>query len=441
MHVFFRHIAGTDRITLLIFLLAFGLRFGYLMVALDQAPPDHFAATPSDSAEYVRLAGDFYSLHISNEHILYMVGFGYPFFLAAAFAISGQCLLFALIVQIVFGSAATALIYEIGRLIFQNRSLAAIAALINATSFTSLTLSVSFLSETVFFFLLALSVYVFLRMLEKPTLPKCLLLAILLAYTTFVRSVGQFLPVLFFAIVIITPIRYFAVSKARLLKCTLMAMVLSIMLISAWAMRNYVKHDTYVTSGTGIGAAAMYLGARVAANQSDSLTSGDFQEIFKKEMAQSQARPLSLSEQHDWYLRKLTDLLTDNPFLFVGTYLTIIGANILAYEDNYHFRLPDFRPRLNQYTKLCRRLYVNEIYFILTLFGFISLVHRREVFAAVLLGLIYLYFAALSGFTYWQGSRIFYPAQLSWAFAIAVVLERPVRCLTQSVMRLSAGKA
>jgi len=430
-----RFMSGDGHIVLVIFLIAFGLRFGMLMATLDQAPLADIAAHPSDSPEYIQLAEDFARFDLTHENILYMVGFGYALFLTSVFLLSGHSLLFALIVQILLGSLATVLIYKITLRLLKRPFVAVVAALINATSFTSMILSISFLSDTAFFFLLALSVHLFLESLKKPKLGRLLLMAALIALAAVTRSVGQFLPLLFAIVALLTPARYFSESKTRGVAYIGVTMALALMLISVWALRNYSVHNTFTVAGTGIEAAGKYLGARVAANISDSLTTADYQAIFNREMTDNGRLTLTPRQRHDWYFNKLTELFRADPILFGKTYLSIIGYNILAYDDNYHYRLPDYRPQLGWCINLCRKLGINVIFFFITMSGLAILIYRKQVDAGILLGALYLYFAIPSGFTFWQGSRIFYPAQLAGAVFIAIVLELFWSGLAQRIRR------
>ena len=61
----------------------------------------------------------------------------------------------------------------------------------------------------------------------------------------------------------------------------------------------------------------------------------------------------------------------------------------------------------------------------LTLAGLLILFYRGKVAVAVLLAAVYAYFALLSGFTFWQGSRIFYPAQAAGVFLVSAAVYYP----------------
>jgi len=54
--------------------------------------------------------------------------------------------------------------------------------------------------------------------------------------------------------------------------------------------------------------------------------------------------------------------------------------------------------------------------------GFIGMMLLRQWRALSFPGLMYFYFALMAGFGCWQGSRLFYPAQIAWAIVIAFLM-------------------
>lgn len=421
-----KKLSGIEKIVLSILIISFAIRIGYLVIVLSQSPIAQIASFPPDTRRYIQLANDFYNLSISDESNLYMTGFGYALFIAAMFLVSGKSLLFALIAQTLLASFSTVILYKIGYLISRNRLLAVIAAGINATSFTSLGLSTSFLTETVFFFLLISSIYIFIKTTEKPTAKRYILLSILVAYAAFTRAVGQFIPLIFFAAVLLTPRRYFEVSKIKLVKYTVLSMMISIILMMAWAYRNYVVNDTFVLAGTGSGAAGIYLAARVAADRSDSLSVYGYRKRFREELAEWKNRSLTYGQINERFFQRLKTLFREDPISFINIYFHTVWENITVFDLYGHFRLPKYKKQLAYWTQLAVSYRITELMLCLSILGLFFLFYRGKVFAALLLALLYIYFVLLSGFTYWQGSRILYPAQASWALLIAAALFYPL---------------
>jgi 4-amino-4-deoxy-L-arabinose transferase-like glycosyltransferase len=412
-----------DKVVLIIFALSMILRLGYLYISIEQTSLETIASSPSDSREYVQLGMAFAGFEISSESILYMVGFGYPLFLGMLFLVSSKSLLFALIIQSALASATTAIIYIIGMMVLKKRIPSIIAVAINGLSITSLTMSVSFLSETLFFFFLVLSLYFILKCIDNPTYFRLTIIALLITCAAFTRSVGQFLPIIIFTAVIITPARFLHIPKKIFVLKFGLAMIASLILIYSWAVRNYVVHNTFVTAGTGAGAAALYLGTRAAKLQSGS-PEINYREAFINEMNSSKEEPLTIKEKHDWYINKVKSLFYKNPPVFIMAYFSIVGENFIAYEDNCTLRVPKYAAALMHMARLCQKMGIDLIILALSVVGMFLLAGQRQYFLIILLVMTYIYFMALSGFTLWQGSRIMYPAQICWLFPLSLTLYR-----------------
>ncbi|MCX6827816.1 MAG: glycosyltransferase family 39 protein [candidate division Zixibacteria bacterium] len=383
------------------------------------------------------MADDFCNFTLHDESSLYMVGFGYSFFLSILFLLSGKALLFTLVCQIGVASLSTVFIYKIGRLISGRRLLGIIAAGLNSFSPTALSLNTSFLSETIFFACIVLSIYIYLKIVTNPSIGKYILLGILVAYATFTRSVGQFLPLVFVAAAITTPAKYIARPKKTLILSVILSMSLSSAIITAWAFRNYMVNDSFVVAGTGPGAAAIYLGTRVAADRSDTLSVLYFRDTFGKELANWRKDSLNSGNGNEWFIKKVKTLFNEDPSSFIRSFMSIVWENMMASDQLSRLRLPELKKKIVYYTQLGDIYKFNKIIFGLSIFGFILLLINRKVFAALFLLFLYIYFALISGFTYWQGSRIFYPAQTSWALFVASAIFYPIRYCNQIFIRVN----
>ena len=66
-----------------------------------------------------------------------------------------------------------------------------------------------------------------------------------------------------------------------------------------------------------------------------------------------------------------------------------------------------------------------------SLVGLGLLIFRRQYFAALLLGSAYTYFTFIAGFSFSQGSRLHYPAEMAWSPLVAYTLVIAVQILTR----------
>jgi hypothetical protein len=154
-------------------------------------------------------------------------------------------------------------------------------------------------------------------------------------------------------------------------------------------------------------------------------------------MNASKTESLTIKEKHDWYVNKVKTLFTENPAVFILAYLSAVFENQVAYDDNCTLRVPKYAPTLMTISRFVQKTGYDIIILILFIAGLILMIRRGQYFPAVLLGLIYLYFIALSGFTLWQGSRIMYPAQVSWLFPVSIAIHRIYRFIGN---KLSTGR-
>ena len=69
----------------------------------------------------------------------------------------------------------------------------------------------------------------------------------------------------------------------------------------------------------------------------------------------------------------------------------------------------------------------------LTALGALMLIATpRERGAGLILAGTYIYLSGITGFEFWQGSRVCHPAQMAWAILVAVVIDR---CLNLAARR------
>lgn len=392
---------------------------------------DALLRDPTDTLRYIQLAKDFTNFTITNEGNLYMTGFGYSLFLSVLLVLLGMSFKAVMFVQVVMSAITTVLIYKVALMITGKRTVGLIAGLINATSLTAITLTVSFLSESLFVFLLVSAIYLFLRSVKLSKLSGFILLGLIISYIVFTRSVGLFLPFVFvLALVVIPGAQLPRMKKKKLLGYSIITAALAFTLISAWSFRNYLKHDTFVAAGTGPGAAASYLGARVAADRADSLSIYDCRAIFLEEFLASKDGPLTRGEQNEWYINKVKSLFVDDPISFTITFLSIVKENMFAPDQYTQLRMPKKQHWVRQYISFSFRNNFHLVLALMSSVGAATLVFKRYTLGAATLILCYLGIAFTSGFTFWQGSRIFYPAQVAWSVFVAVAIYYPFMALS-----------
>jgi len=114
--------------------------------------------------------------------------------------------------------------------------------------------------------------------------------------------------------------------------------------------------------------------------------------------------------------------LAEHPTVFIRTYLSCVRDNILAGNELYLVQLPQFAGVISTgmgYLYDPNR-FLRWVIPVLTMMGFGLMAYRRQWSAVLFLGALYLLLVVTVGFGMWQGSSLFFPAQISWSVAVAV---------------------
>ncbi len=151
-------------------------------------------------------------------------------------------------------------------------------------------------------------------------------------------------------------------------------------------------------------------------------------------MADWKKKDSSYGGENKWFIQKVKMLFNEDPVSFIGIYLSIALDNMIVPDYISWSRFPEHKQKLAYYSQ--RNYKINKIILGFTILGFIFLLINQKVFAAILLILLYVYFALISGFTYWQGSRIFYPAQVASAIFVASAIYYPSSFIWDYLCRL-----
>lgn len=188
------------------------------------------------TARVLLAEGRFASMGVAEPQSYQMPG--YPIFLAAIFAMGGGVNT-VVILQILFAGLSAVLIYYIGKEIAPRVGKA--ASFIFAVEPISVFYSTTILTETLFVFLLLLSVYIYLRKFNS-LWSGMLVSGITLGLATLIRPSSIVLPAIFVALVFIIP------ALLPLRKKALFALVFLAgfsMMVFPWSLRNKIIFNTW----------------------------------------------------------------------------------------------------------------------------------------------------------------------------------------------------
>lgn len=406
---------------LIVLIIALLLRIIYLLFMSSQYSSLVILYLLDDSQTYISIAKYILGINVAGADDLLLAGPGYGFFLAGVFKLFGFTSWPILIFQIILSSLSCIYIYLICQMLFENRKISLIAAILAATSLTSISLSAAILTESLFFFLLIVAIFYFLKGLNSGKWKQFIVCGILLGLSTLLRSVGLFFPVVLIFVAFVFPLKSSVLSRKTALIRSVITGLIIITTALPWAIKNNIEHKIFTVSETGALAARNYLASRIifeAESRKSLLEVRD--RMASPKMIQG--RPETAHERHEHALTTIKEVFSKYPGTFIKIFFKNIFENIGALSTIHTLQLPQFRDEFGIYTDKLFTRGNSLLVFFLSLIGFVLFIWNGKKREALILASIYLYFAFLSGFTYWQGSRIFYPGQLAWTIFVAVTL-------------------
>jgi 4-amino-4-deoxy-L-arabinose transferase-like glycosyltransferase len=234
----------------IIFLAAFLIRLAgnYLFQGLDSPP------NPSAGIDHVKYDLLGRSLASGKGYVLYgeintYIAPGTPFLLSIIYKLFGVKYIFARMAFCLMGAATCLIIYAIGNYLAGERiGLSAAAAL--AVYPMHIYLSLHFLTEIPWGFFMAIAILLALYMQDTGRMVFSALFGVLVGITAYIRPVSiLFFPV--FAVLLL--VYYHPITKKILFKYIMAPVLLFILVIAPWTIRNYIVTDHFVLMSTNGG--------------------------------------------------------------------------------------------------------------------------------------------------------------------------------------------
>ncbi len=384
--------------------------------------------------EYDGPAPDWHSgpIYATPEGSMLWSGPGYGLFLGGSFALFGTHAWPILIAQVLMSSINCVLVWLLAARLGLSGRVAVIAGTIAALSLTSISLSCMLLTETLFFTLQLTGLLCWVRAFRSNHWSWFAAAALLFGAATFVRGVTLFWPGVMLLLALLHPKRDFAGTRRALIGRTCVAIALMGAMFVGWGFRNYTRHSVFSFSEGGVLAARYFWTARTLAGFDPTRNTRAIQEQMEAEnMARYGPDGTTFAEHHRDDMAVFTAALREHPWPMARRFVKSALQNATRGSELHVFQLPQFartwdllRPIIHKKT--------GAVILMLTLIGTALLIVRPDHRAAgLILLLTYGYFCAISGFEFWQGSRICFPAQMAWAILTAVVLDRMLSLLAR----------
>ncbi|MBU0982553.1 MAG: glycosyltransferase family 39 protein [candidate division Zixibacteria bacterium] len=404
-----------------IFCVALVLRLFVFAAMLGQMDRDQMAGATPDAGRYVEAAthileeGDFHTVGVN------IFGPGYPLFLAGTGGLVTSHPAFLILVQIILSAVGSAAIAVLALQITGNRRVAWTAALLNALSLASVFLANVLLSDTLYFATTLVGMVLFIHALHKCSLAGYIAAGILLAAAALTRSVGMFVPLLLIvAGYCAWPRTRPPLPRKRILPALIPGFIVLIV-VTGWALRPRAPEETAIPMAGAIG---IQKAASLVRAEVEGISYSEAQTRFAAEVDSLRiAENRHVNRVFPAHARlTLMNLLLDHPATTTHVLLKNIRDNTNDPWNLGPIVLPQWK---NEISNLARRMARTGLKYrvsLLALIGLIIMLVRRHYRPALVLTSVYVYYAALSGFSLWQGNRIFYPGQISWAILCAVTL-------------------
>lgn len=409
------------------------------MLMLGQVGSDGVLSLAPDSARYANIGQHLAGYGPADEGAVVIFGPGYGVFLGLVFFMVGIKPVVVLLLQILLSSSSCLMIYHLAHELTGMKSVGYIAAYLSALSFTSVSLAAMVLSDTLFFFLFLAGNLAFVVGLRHGRLRLFILSGLLLGTATLVRSIGQFWPIVLIVIFLVWPREKSAHDgngdRWRFRWRASTTVLIALIIMSGWIIRNYALYGlptiAFTTAGGPANVAKLTI-ARIESRDPVDVVSQWLDE-YKRENGIDVLTQVDAYKMNSEISRRT---FARYPSASLETYGGLVWENLHAVNELYRAQLPQYSPKIIQCMSMYQKQSLNYLWFWLSVAGFAVLLLFRQWAGAVFAGTAYLYFSLMIGFTQWQGSRLFYPAEIAWPVLISFLVVAIVRSIGWAVRKV-----
>lgn len=402
------------------------LRVIYFLLAVRDVGLIKTAQYSPDALLYQSIADSILSGEWHSSLGLLKVGPGYGLLLAAVETLTGSDLVAPVILNLLLGSLAPVLVCLLARELFENRAVALVAGAIGALSLSSIALSSQILTDQPFFTIHAGALLAFVRGIKSARHHWFLAAGALGAWGACVKSAGEPWIYLFAAIILVMPRPPAFRSRLHLLKTAGLTVLVMFLVVCAWSLRNQSVYGIYTFGTNGLMSMRCYLMPLAVSTHTPDC---ELRQLGLTWSIEDGDNTLPPNKSYARARQRVGGVLRDHPGWVLHAYVLALHDNIRNSNIFLHYQLPSLRwfsvPIYRAMEKWLGYLIVAA-----SLVGLGLLISRRQYFAALLLGSAYTYFTFIVGFSFSQGSRLHYPAEMAWSPLVAYTLVTAVQILT-----------
>ena len=402
--------------------LALILRLAYLWLGTREQSLSDMSMWANDTGNYLSAASFWLSGDPAGAQALLLAGPGYSLVLAVFQTLfAGAVLWPALLLNLLFGCAAPVVVYLLAVELTGRRAEALGAGLIAAASVTSLSVSTSILSDQPFFTLHALSLLWFVLGWKNNCTRWFVLAGMTAGVATWIRVMGQVWPVVFLFIATLVALLESSPSNWMRWRRSLWTPGILLVLILGWSSYNYSRHGLFTLTSNGARSAWLYLGARALSMNTPGLDVETARDQISAELERVAGPEHSEVAMYRYSAERITELGREHPGWLVRAFAHNVKENLQESNYDLYRQLPQCKSALDVFTRQARD-HLNEGAFFGALIGIFLLMKERNHLAWITLGATLAVFTLITGFSFWQGSRLHYPAEMAWSILLSYFL-------------------
>jgi 4-amino-4-deoxy-L-arabinose transferase-like glycosyltransferase len=403
----------------LIFILALVLRLVYLKLAIANLGFERFALYAPDSRLYLLIADHILSGNEMGSYGLLRVGPGYGLIIAIIKLICGESLLWPILLNVVLGALAPVMIYLLATQLFESRLIAVIASLFSAVSLTSVAASTHILTDQPFFTFHAAALVCFVRGYKTGLLKWFIIAGFLAGLAAYTRPIGMIWPYIFILLALVIPVTNLYKNRIALIKKAAVTGLVLLVMIWGWSLRNYIIHDKFIYCTNGMLTVRSCLIAHAAQESwGEGKTIIEYRDQWE---AEDGDRTENFVEAYDKAQARVTHEIKNNFDVVLSCYMHNLIENMSA--PNYYVlrQIPQVSGPISK-LNIAVVSWLGYLIIVLTVIGLVLLFRKGLKFQFWVLGATYFAFSILLGASFWQGSRLHYPAEMAWSIVLAYLI-------------------
>ena len=403
-----------------LFLAGLGLRLTYYFIAVGNVGFEQFWQIAPDTRLYWGAATQIAAGETLKMCEILWVGPGYIATLAGLQTLFGANPLCPILLNILLGSLAPVFVYLIGYNLSESRAVALISGIISAVSLTSVALSSMILTDQPAFTYFAACLAAYTYAFRKGSRKWFVIAALMGSLSALTRPAAQFWAYIFLFLPAILPLQPGFDSRLKMWMRAVTTGLIMAVVVLGWSTCNYVTQDAFVFATSGTLVARLSLLPQVISQH----TPGTNIIELRTQMGIEDGHGTdSCNLEHIKAGKHVSEMFRAHPVWMTSAILGNIRDNIKASNDIFYAQIPQltwFSGPLNR----SMNMWLGYAIVAISLLGLGFLIIDRNHLAWMLLGGGYAFFTLITGFSYWQGSRLHYQAEMFWAVLFAYAVHR-----------------